>query len=838
MRSAIAQIAQDMRYATRGFAARPGFTIAVLLILALGVGASTAIFTLVRGVILKPLSYKEPERLVHIYENHPKGTRFTWGEGAHFIIVRGATLHAWRTQSRSFESIEAIRWRTRTLTGDERADSVWGNDVSSGFFRTCGVTPILGRTLTPDDYVPGIPRAVVISFRLWRTRYGADPSIVGRRIHIDGSAVPVVGVMPQAFFPADPPPPDLWLPYSAASGEDDDRVTWRFTTLARLKPGVTFEQAHADMDLISARLAASYPEDYTNMDAVLVPVMGEVIGTYPRLLYTLLAAVGLVLLIGCVNVANLTLARANERSHEFSVRSALGASRSRLVRQVLAESLLLSGIGGLLGAALALASLPIALALLPPDNGLPRLDEVGIDWVVLAFTMAASLSSGVLFGLAPALRVSRWRLSETLQEAGRGSGSSRRMRRVGDALVVAEIALSLLLLAGAGLLIRSFLRLRAVDPGIATAQVLALQLTVPTHHYGDYEVGGPNRRRAALYGELARATSAVPGVEAAAVTGLLPLRHGPNPWGITIEGRGPAVPEAGGAAGRLREGLFHHGSVSVERVTPDYFRTLGIRLLRGRLIDERDVSGSPLVTIVNETFVRKFFPDEDPVGRRITADMTSYFPKLTIVGVVADNKMHGLDRELYPLLYWPMTQFPSINAWLIVRAHGRPDVLAAAVRSRVIRIEPDLAITDVTTMARVVEESIWRPRVTTILLGAFSLAALVLAAAGVYSLISYNVSQRTREVGLRITLGAAPHTIVRMVVGHGAVLATLGIMIGVAASLGLRSVLASQLFGISPSDPATLGSVSLVLVLVALAASAVPAWRAMRIEPATALRQR
>jgi putative ABC transport system permease protein len=504
---------------------------------------------------------------------------------------------------------------------------------------------------------------------------------------------------------------------------------------------------------------------------------------------------------------------------------------------VLTESVLLALVGGALGVGMARVALPAALALLPPENGVPRMDEIALDRVVLVFTLGVSVLAGILFGLAPAARASQTRVHDSLKDIGRGSTTNRRMKRVGDALAIAEISLSLLLLAGAGLMIRSFLRLQAVDSGFETTHVLAMQLTVPAHRYGQYEVGGPNPRRAALYRELAERTREIPGVQAAAVTGLLPLRHGVNPWGISIEGRGaPSEKERGGASSRLREGLFHHGSISIERVTADYFRTMGIRLIRGRTIDERDTAGAPLVTVVNETFVRKFFPGEDPIGRRLTADMTSYFPTLTIVGIVADNKMHGLDQQPYPLLYWPLLQFPSTNAWLVVRSNGGPEALARAVPATVAMVDRDIAIANITTMEEVLANSVWRPRFATLLLGIFALVALLLATAGVYAVISYSVAQRTREVGLRVSLGAAPREILRLIVGHGALLGGLGVSIGVLGALALRSILATQLFGVSPSDPLTLLVVSALLMAIALTASAVPAVRAMRLDPVAALR--
>ncbi len=455
-------------------------------------------FSLVRAVILKPLSYREPERLVHIYENYLKGSRFKWGQGASYIIVRPGTLHEWRVQSTSFESIEAARWRTKTLTGGDRTESVWGNEVTEGYFRIAGVPPGCGRPLVRDDVGAGAPRAVVLSDRLWRRRYAGDPNIIGQHIQIDGSSVPVVGVMPPGFAPTRGQPPDVWVPYSPRPGEQDDRVTWSFITLARLKPGVTFEDAHREMDAISDRLTAAYPQDYHDMCAVLVPVMGEVVGSYGTLLYTLLGAVGLVLLVGCVNVANLMLARATERSQEFSIRSALGAPRSRLIRHVLTEGLLLSVAGGLLGLVVASLSLPAALALLPANNSIPRMNEVSLDRTVLGFTFAVAVAAGLLFALPPALRASHGALSESLKETGRGTTLERGAKRLGDALVITEVALSLLV--GAGLLLRSFVRLQAVDSGFDTQHVLAMRVTVPTHRYGMYEVGGTNPPRASRCG--------------------------------------------------------------------------------------------------------------------------------------------------------------------------------------------------------------------------------------------------------------------------------------------------------------------------------------------------
>jgi putative ABC transport system permease protein len=709
-----------VRQALRGIRRRPGFAAIVVSTLAVGIGASTVVFSLVRSVLLKPLPYRDPDRLVRIYEDHGTRSRFTWGQDASYIIVRPATLHAWREQSRSFEGIAALRWRTKTLGGDE-ARSVWANEVTPEFFRVAGVAAALGRTLEPDDYVAGVPRAAVLSDALWRARYGSDPGIVGRMVTIDGSAVPVVGVMPRGFYPDNYLSADIWVPYVAPAGEAGDRSTWSFITLARLRPGVEIEQACRDLDLVSARLAAAYPDDYGNMSAVVVPVAGEVVGPHERLLLTLLGAVGLVLLIACGNVANLMLARATERGRELAVRAALGATRVRLFGELAAESLLLAVCGGVGGVVLAVAALRPAMALLPAERGIPRIREAALDGPVLAFTIVVSLLTALAFGMAPAWRASRPGIEGVLRDGGRGSGPGRSARRFGSALIAGEVALAAFLLAGSGLLLRSFWLLHQVDPGFRSGPLLALQFTVPSHRYGEYQVGGANPPRAALFREMEREISTLPGVESAAITNLLPLKHGPNPWAVSVEGRGAPAPSAeDGPARTRRGGRYHHGTVSIERVTPGYFGTLGMPLLAGRLLDESDTEGRPLVTVVNETLARKLFPGEDPVGRRLTADMTSYFPTLTIVGVVADIRMHGLDSEPYPLLFWSAYQFPGSGAWLVVKTRGGTASVASAVRDAVRRTDPEIALKEVVPMDDVVAGSLWRQRFSTLLLGLFA----------------------------------------------------------------------------------------------------------------------
>jgi putative ABC transport system permease protein len=452
------------------------------------------------------------------------------------------------------------------------------------------------------------------------------------------------------------------------------------------------------------------------------------------------------------------------------------------------------------------------------------------------FSVGISTIVGVLCGLVPAWRVAGHSLNHALKNGGRAAGPGRGARRLGDALVTTEIALALTLSVGAGLLLRSFTALQAVDSGFDTDRVLSLELTVPAHRYGAYEVGGPNAQRARLFRDLARQIAEVPGVESAAVTTSLPLRHGVNPWGIVIEGRAaPPASEPGGAAGR--GGVVYHGSVSIERVTAEYFRTLGVRVLRGRPIDDRDEAGAPLVTLVNQTFARKFFPDDDPIGHQISVDMTSYMPRMTIVGVVADNKMHGLDRAPYPLLFWSVSQLPSMNGWLLARTREHPEALADQVRAAVTRIDPEIAIGDTAGLERVLRDSAWRPRFAALLLALFAALGLFQAIAGIYAVMSYSVARRTQEMGLRVTLGAKPREILALVMTHAVRLTAIGLIMGIATALAIRQLVASQLFGVSASDPATLATVSGIVAVVALAAAAVPAFRALRVDPVLALRQ-
>jgi putative ABC transport system permease protein len=751
--------------------------------------------------------------------------------------VRTGSYHDWAEQSRSFESIGAYNWKTVLLTGGATAEVVQGHEVTPAFFETLGVRAQFGRTFVPEDYGS---RAVILSHELWQTRYGGDAGIAGRTISLDNADYTVIGIMPRGFYPTRLEPPQFWLPLVFSPETKHSRVRWGLTIIARLKPGVTVDQSQSEMDVIAGRLSAAYPEHYDNMAAVVAPVTGYLYSQYEQMFYGLLGAVALVLLIACANVANLLLARATEREREFALRAALGATRVRLVRQLMTESVLLAAMAGVAGVLMAKLGIGPILALLPVISRVPRLSSVDLNLPVLGFTCLVALATGVLFGLAPALRFSRPDLNEALKEGGRGNSSGSRTRLLSDALVVGEVALALVLLVSAGLLVQSFYALLKTDPGFRPERVLAVSVTVPTHLYGSYETGGANPSRARLFAELERQLSQIPGVTSAATTSLLPLRHGPNPWAMHVAGR-PAPPanqtEYGGAARTNRTGLYNHGSISVERVSPGYFAALGIPLLRGRLLTPQDTAGRPMVALVNQTLATKYFPGEDPVGKSIIIDMTSYFPRMTIAGVVSDSRMNAMDRETYPTVFWAMDQMPGSNAWLVVRTRMEPESVAAPVQEMVRRVDRDLAITEVKAMPDVIRESLWRPRFAATLFTVFAVLATILTAAGVYAVFSYLMSRRMQEMGVRVALGAGRKQIVALVMWPALRLTSIGVAVGAAAILVLSRVSGSQLFGARSSGLGLTVSLAAAITVVALAACLRPALRATRVDPLVALRQ-
>jgi putative ABC transport system permease protein len=592
--------------------------------------------------------------------------------------------------------------------------------------------------------------------------------------------------------------------------------------------------------VISDRLTAAYPSNYDNMSAVLTPVTGYLFSQYERLFFVLLGAVGLVLLIACANVSNLLLARGAERAKELSVRAALGASRWRLIQQLLTESLLLAGGSAVIGTMLAWAGIRPILALLPASSRVPRIGEVRMDVSVLVFALCVAALAGLVFGIIPALRASRADLNESLKEGGRSNSLGLGSKRISDLLIIGEVALSLVLLVGAGLLMRSFLHLLRTDPGFNPERVIALSIRVPTHRYGTYETGGANPGLARLFEDFERRLRAVPGVKAATVTGSLPLRHGPNPWAMHIVGK-PAPPpdpaKYGGAARNKVTGLYNHGDVSIQRVTPGYFETFGIPLVRGRYFNARDTAGAPGVAIINETNARKYFGADDPIGKTIIIDMTSYFPRMTVVGIVADSRLNALDREVYPQVFWSMAQLPSPSGWVVVRTNADPALFGKTVQSAITNVNSDLAINEVITMNQVLADSLWRQRLTAFLLAIFATLAALLAGAGIYSVFSYLVNRRMKELGVRLALGASKQQIMILVLGSALKLSLIGIVIGATVALAAGRLISAWLYGVQTYDSLTIGSVSLSLLVISAIASYVPAARATRIDPLTALRQ-
>jgi len=835
---------QDLRYGARALLRRPIFTLAIILTLALGIGANTAIFSVFNGIVLKPLPYKEPNRLVNVRRSDKRGVRYQPGTESSFGNISPGGFHDWRERSQSFESISAHRYNS-TILGDansttQRAMYVGGLRVASRFFETYGVNAQLGRTFTDQDYRPDASKVVILSHDLWNYHYGADSQIIGRTVLIDGLPHTVVGVMPPGFWLANWPS-RIWIPYFFSAEEKANRKGGGWNVVARLRPGVSFDQAQNEMDLIAGRLEADYPENNRNKGIVLVPSSADLtmsLGGFERLFLLLLCAVGLVLLIACVNVANLLLVRAAEREREFALRAALGASRGRLLRQLLTESLLLAVLGGGLGLLLGANGMRAATALLP---GVPRLDELRFDWQAFAFTAAVSLAAGLLFGLVPAIRAARPDLQEALKEGGRGAASSRRVRRMGNLLVIGEVALAMLLLVGAGLIVQSFIRLQLIDLGFAPSRLLTITVNVPDYKYGrNTGASRPGSQefvtRIKLYHVVEERLNGLPGVESAAVSDRLPVMHGPEPTGISIDGRAPVADEFEGCAELRQNGLPCHGAVGVNRVSTDYFRTVGMRLIRGRLFDERDTADTPNVVLISETAARKYWPDEDPVGKSFTLNFSSWFPKAEIIGVVSDIKTNELNMPPYPEIYRPDSQLPSDDCFLIIRTKAAPEMLAAAVREEMGRIDRDIPLRPARTMEGVIAVTLWRARLSVWLFGLFAALAAALAAAGLYGVMSYAVSQRRQELGLRMALGAEAGDVMRLVVGEGIKLTFVGLALGLIAAFALSRFIVSQLFGVAATDPLTYAGAAMLLAMVALIACYLPAQRAAKVDPIQALR--
>jgi putative ABC transport system permease protein len=817
----IEHLAKDLRYGWRVLLRTPGFTIVAVTALALGIGANTAIFSVVNAVLLQPLAYRDSDRLVTVLHN---------GTGP----VSTANYIDWRDQSHSFEAMGAADYWSANLASTDPSDSnpaehLLGLKVTQNMLPLLGIEPLLGRLFIPGEDKLGSEHEVILSYRLWQRRFDRDPNVLGRPITLNGEGYIIVGVMPPAFrfAPFWAIHAELWVP-NAFGNTIHDRGGNHLRVFARLKPGVTFKQAQADMATVTGRLEKQFPA--TNRAVVVKPLKENVVGKIETPLLMLLGAVGFVLLIACANVAHMLLARTSDRQREIAVRTALGAGRSRVVSQFLTESLLLAAVGAGMGLLLALWGTK-ALVALSPDY-IPRIETVGMDGRVVLFLLVVTVVTAVLFGLAPAMHATSGNLSGALKEGGRGDSDGIHRNRLRSFLVASEFALAFILLIGAGLMIRSFIALQSIDPGFNPHNVLSMVVSVAG---AKEEAPG---RRVIFYRELLQQVRAIPGVKSAGAINHLPLAGDMWDRSFIIEGRPQTQPGAGPDA--------------VYRIVmPGYFEAMRLPVRRGRTITETDDARSQNVVILNERAARSYWRGENPVGKRIAIDPGKSGPPvwMTVIGIVADARQEDWSAEPVPEMYLAALQNhdflgESVGGigshmtyiTLVVRADGNPADLASAIKNTVWSLNRNLPISDVATMDRVVADATAQPRFEMLLLGLFAAVALTLAAVGIYGVMSYSVSRRTREIGIRISLGAGPAEVLRMVMRQGMVQALAGAAAGIVIALLLSQLMAKMLYGVRPSDPITFGGVAIILGLAALLATCVPARKATRIEPMLALR--
>jgi putative ABC transport system permease protein len=792
----------DLRYAFRILCKSPAFTAVSVIALALGIGANTAIFSVVNSVLIRPLPYRDPDRLVRLFETEPQ---------LPLAPLCGADFLDWREQNHSFTGMALFGGSSANLTGTDQPARILMGNVSPQIFSILGVTPVAGRDFLPEEEQSGRNHVVILSHAFWQQHFGGDRGAVGRTLSLSGETYSIVGVMPRDFQAV--PASDLWTPLSV----DDlkkTRGSHSWQVVARLKPGVTVAQSEADLQAIAKHLEQVYPSQNTDIGARAIPMLEQRVGNIRPVLLAMLGAVGFVLLIACANVANLLLARASVRQREMAVRTALGATRWRLIRQLLTESVLLSVTGGAAG--LALAYWGVSVLRTTTASNLPRLKELNVDGTVLGFTLLVSVITGILFGLAPALQRggSKDALNDALKEGGRGS-TSMAGKHLRSALVVAELALSLVLLIGSGLMVKSFMRLLSLDLGFDPSRVLTMNISLPSAKYN------APLPRLAFYRELLERVKALPGVEAVAATSKLPLIGGNNGT-VVIEGQPKPAHQWEGPL------------VEFSTVTPDYFRAMGIPLKLGRSFTAQDEVKGPPVAVINETMARRFWPNESAIHKGVINGDGS---RTDIVGVVGDVRQHGLEREALPEMYFCFGENSNRNTMaLAIRAPGDPTPLTGGVRSAVQALDKDQPVYDIRTMEQVFEQNADGRRFQMLLFGIFAAVALVLAAVGIYGVMSYMVTQRSHEIGIRMALGARTSNVLGLVVAQGMKLAACGVVLGLIAALLLAKSLAGLLFGVQPTDPPTMALVSVLLTLVALAASYIPAWRATRVDPVIALR--
>lgn len=804
---AVEKVAKDVRFALRVLRKNPAYAAVVIVTLGLGIGVNTAIFSIVDGVLLRPLPYADADRLVQVWHTPPQDsfpgqTRFS---------ISPANYLDWRDQNHAFEHISAYGPATLTYTGGDRPEAVPAAAVAPDLFAALGVRPLLGRTFTDDEDAPGKDKVVVLGEKFWRAHFAADARVVGRTVRLGGDSYVVAGVMPAGFrFPQWA---DMWIPLAWSAKDRAVRGIHDYAAIARLRPGVSVAQAQAEMDAISGRLAQAYPEDDKGWGALVVPLRDEVVGDVAPALLVLLVAVSFVLLIACANVANLVLARTLARRKEIALRLALGASRGRVIQQILSENVVLALVGGSVGLLVAWLGLDSIVGLIGDE--LPRAAEVGIDGRILAFTLAISILTGLAAGIVPALRLTRSDLADALKQGLGKSGSDTGGNRTRSGLVIAEVALSLVLLVGAGLMIRTLGILRAVNPGFDPHGVLSMTLALPMSKYPSPP------EQAAFYQRMLERVRALPGVDAAGVVTSLPMMGG-STQPIAIDGQ-PVVAQS------------EQPEVAVRVIAPGYLATMRIPVVRGRDVRDSDGAGQPNVILVSESMARRFWPGEDPIGKRL---VQSFYPDVAreVVGVVADVKLSSLAAAATsPTLYVPLAQQPRPWMALVVRG-ARPDALAPSVTGAIREVDAEQPAVNVMTLDAFLDQTLAHQRFAMMLLALFAALALALAGIGIYSVLSYSVRRRVQEIGIRVALGARRGDVLWMVLGHGLRLTLAGLVVGALAAVALGRLLAGLLYGVAPTDPLTFGAVAALLVAIALVACYLPARRAVRVDPMVAMR--
>src|SRR5258706_602486 len=805
---------RDIRYAWRMLAKSPGATLVAVVALAFGIGANSAIFSVVNAVLFRPLRYKDPDRLVVIWE-----TKLSKG------IVREHVsppdYRDWVEQSRAFDQIAALRSQPSVLTGGALPERVETALITPSALDLLGVKAAEGCTFFPEEAQPGHNRVALLSHGLWQRRFGGDSSALGKSLTVDGNSYTIVGIAPADFRLLDTPS-ELWMPYTLDNKEENSnqRGFRTLSVIAHLKPGVSLEQAQSDIASVAARIEQQFPDSNVGWSAKVVPMRDQLLGDIRSTLWTLVAAVVFVLLIACANVANLLLARAGSREKEIALRSALGANPGRLARQLLTESVLLALASGALGLLLAMWSVSILQQFGPAS--LPRMSEITVDWRVLAFTFVVSVLTGVIFGLAPAIASIRSDLNSILKTSGRGNTGSRGRARLRNSLVVCEIASCVVLLTGAGLLIQSFIRLQNVNPGFRPDHVLTMQLALPEARYSEWKV-------ALFHKQLLERLQGLPGVQVAGIARNLPLSGADASLNFTVENR--AV-----------EASANQPRAKYRAASADYFQAMGIPLVKGRYFERTDGEKTPGVVLINSTMARRFWPNEDPIGKRMKAGFDNS-QWCTIVGIVGDVKHTGLDADINAEMYYQYLQVPPAlmsfvegTMTLGLLTNAEPASITAAARNEVRKLDGDLAVFNVKTMDDLVAGSLSQPRFRTMLLGTFAAVALLPAAIGLDGVIPYSVTQRINEMGVRMALGAQKGDVLKLIVGQGVQLSAIGIGIGLAIALGLMRVMSKLLFGVNATDPLTFCVTAAVIFVVALVASTIPALRAMKLDPVVALR--